>query len=213
MGFSTLVAIALTVVTVAPDVPVQRPAADRDNGVVTTEAEPSPPEAVTTEAPSVDTGVDTGVDAALGTSAAAPEAAPVETAQPASESPAVTSSLPTEAELAQLYAASTDDLDRIDRELRRAQALISIGAVATTAGLLMLIGAATEAAKPPCKFDLDTCANAPRPRMARGLGIGAAVTLVGGATLIGIGGHRRHRLRARIDADAKNVALTVSGRF
>lgn len=209
MGFSTLVAIALTVSTVGPDVPVQRPAVGRDNSVVATEAEPSPPEAVTTDAPSVDAPVTTEIE----TSTAAPEAAPVETAQPASESPAVTSSLPTDAELAQLYAASTDDLDRIDRDLRRAQALISIGAVATTAGLLMLIGAATEAAKPPCKFDLDTCANAPRPRMARGLGIGAAVTLVGGATLIGIGGHRRHRLRARIDADAKNVALTVSGRF
>lgn len=102
--------------------------------------------------------------------------------------------------------------DRERRE-RRAQVMLSGGAIAAVAGLLLLVGAGVEHNKPACKFGLDDCANAPRPRLAKGLAVGGALAVVGGAVLVGFGAHRLRKLRAGVQADATSAALVVHGRF
>jgi hypothetical protein len=108
---------------------------------------------------------------------------------------------------------STAELDRRRIDDQRARTLIATGSVAGAAALFMLIGAAVEANKPECKFDLDDCAAAPRPNVTRGLGIGGAVLAIVGGTLIGVGVHKLRKLRARVELDDRAVALVVGGRF
>jgi len=136
---------------------------------------------------------------------AEPEPAP----DPAAPEPVPAPVIDLEAE----YAASTDVFELHDRKIRRSQAALGGGAVLAIAGLVMLIGAATEAAKPDCKFGLDTCRNAPRPRVARGLGVGAGIALAGGGSLVAWGLVRRHRLRTSVVGSGDSVAVTLRGRF
>jgi hypothetical protein len=196
-GGTSVVAVLSGLLGLAPDVPIQRPVAPTE--AAPTEAAPTeaaPTEAAPTEA------APTEIEAEPAPAAATEPATPPEPTAPTDP-----------VDVAAAYAATTHDLDDRDRQLRRASSLIAGGAVAATVGLVMLIGAGTEAAKPDCKFGLDSCANAPRPAIARGLGIGSAIALAGGAAMIGFGLHRRHRLQTSFGADANSVAMTVAGRF
>ncbi|MEX1361746.1 MAG: carboxypeptidase-like regulatory domain-containing protein [Nannocystaceae bacterium] len=108
---------------------------------------------------------------------------------------------------------TTEELDRRRFEAARAHTMISIGGVSGVAGLLLLIGAAVEGAKRECQFGLDDCAAAPRPALTRGLAIGGAILVSGGAALVGLGVHRQRKLRASIAADDRSAAIVLTGRF
>lgn len=209
MSVTTLAVVLSSVLGLRSDVPIQRP-----GGTPTEPAAEAPmaPEA-TAPAAASPAPAEGAIEAPTAAADAAPAAAPPEPPGPQPEPTAPEPPPPTFDLEPDAPEPITIDLDDRDRKLRRASSLIAGGAVMVTAGLVMLIGAATEAAKPACKFDLDTCANAPRPAVARGLGVGAAIALVGGAALVGFGAHRRHKLNAAIAGDANAVALTVSGRF
>lgn len=222
-GSAGVLAMLSGLLGLAPDVPIQRAGQAQvtpsETAAPTETAPPAPNETAAPADPVAPDEAAAPTEAAAPNEAAAPDedAAPTETGDattPAEPTTPPSPAIPTDpVDLAQAYASTTHDLDDRDRQLRRASSLIAGGAVAATAGLVMLIGAATEAAKPECKFDLDTCANAPRPAVARGLGIGSAIALAGGAAMIGYGLHRRHRLMTSFGADANSVAMTVSGRF
>ncbi len=213
-GGAGVVAVLSGLLGLAPDVPIQRPG---ESPTETAAPEATAPEATAPEATAPADTAATAEAVAPTEPTSAPVAAPPAVDSPESVAEPVISPEPASptdpVDLAAAYAATTHDLDDRDRQLRRASSLIAGGAVTATAGLVMLIGAATEAAKPECKFGLDTCPNAPRPAIARGLGIGAAIALAGGAAMIGYGLHRRHRLQTSFGADANSVAMTVSGRF
>lgn len=208
MSSSSLVVALSVIFGLAPDVPIQRPTAAPEAAAPAPEA---PPDAtIEPDAPTSDVGDAAPNDTPVETELVAP-AEPVGGEADAVPAPVVDAT-PTP-DLAAEYAAATIDLDDLDRKLRRAEGLIAGGSVMGIAGLVMLIGAATEAAKPACKFDQDTCANAPRPAVARGLGIGSAIAIVGGATMLGLGLHRRHKIRTVFSGDTNSVALTLHGRF
>jgi hypothetical protein len=116
----------------------------------------------------------------------------------------------TEAEVA---SATPSDADRREIQIRRSQTAIAAGSIAALGGFVLIIAAGVEGAKPDCKFGLDDCANAPRPRLTTGLGIGAAVLLAGGAALLGVGIYRLRRLRASVAVDGRSAGLVLSGRF
>ncbi len=107
----------------------------------------------------------------------------------------------------------TTEIERREKIERRAATMIAAGSVAGLAGLVMIIAAGVEANKPPCMFGLDTCSNAPRPAFAKGLGIGGALAVAGGATLVLVGVFSRRRMRAAVAADNQSAALVISGRF
>jgi hypothetical protein len=205
---ASILAVVLSSMLIAPEVPIQRPGT-------------APPDTAAPSVESPSTGAPPTDAAPTDEPAPAVEAAPepTPTVEPAPAEPAVA---PTSADLdlamdddalAKAYAESSDELDARDKKLRRANSMIAIGAVTATAGLVMLIGAVTEANKPDCKFDLDTCANAPRPAVARGLGAGAGIALAGGLALVGVGAFKRYKLRPSVDANATSVAITLRGRF
>jgi len=106
-----------------------------------------------------------------------------------------------------------DERDRREREITRGQTMIAIGSVAAMGGLFMIMGAGVEAAKPDCKFGLDDCSNAPRPAVARGLGIGGAVLVAGGSTLLGFGIHTLRRARAGFVVDGQTAGIVIRGKF
>ncbi|HWB73365.1 MAG TPA: carboxypeptidase-like regulatory domain-containing protein, partial [Nannocystaceae bacterium] len=81
----------------------------------------------------------------------------------------------------------TKELERRDKLERRSSTMIAAGAVSALAGFVMVVAAGVEANKAPCKFGEDDCANAPRPAVAKGMGIGGALALAGGATLVLVG--------------------------
>lgn len=100
-----------------------------------------------------------------------------------------------------------------ERKERSAQAMLSGGAIAAVTGLLLLVGAGVEYNKSDCKFELETCANAPRPQLAKALAVGGAFALVAGATTLGFGAHRLRKLRASVQASTTSAALVLVGRF
>jgi hypothetical protein len=199
---STFIAVLSSVALLAPEVPIQRPGGTEPAPVV--EASPSadaPAAAPTSEAPPVESPE---------TAVAAP---PIEETPPAEPPPSTTDEVSNDIAIAQEYAASSDELDRRDKAMRRANSMIAIGAVTTLAGLVMLIAAVTEANKADCKFDLDTCANAPRPAVAKGLGAGAGIAIAGGIALVALGALKRYKLRPVVDANATSFAIGLRGRF
>jgi len=99
------------------------------------------------------------------------------------------------------------------REAARARTLIAAGALSGFASALMLVMAGVEANKPDCDFDRVRCDDAPRPSVARGLGIAGGILAVGGATMLGLGIRRNRRLRAGVVADDQSAALLLRGRF
>ena len=105
------------------------------------------------------------------------------------------------------------DADRREIQIRRAQTAIAAGSIAALAGFVLVIAAGVEGAKPDCKFGLDECSNAPRPRVTTGLAIGAAVLLAGGGTLLGVGIYKLRRVRASLAVDGRSAGLVLSGRF
>lgn len=107
----------------------------------------------------------------------------------------------------------TRELERRAKIETRSSTMIAVGSIAAIGGLVMIIGGIIEANKPPCMFGLDECSNQPRPAVAKGMGIGGAVALAGGAALVGFGVAKRLRLRAAIEADNTHAALVLRGRF
>lgn len=198
---STLIALLTSAAVLAPEVPLQRPSGSEPAPA------PAPAETPTTatspaDAPPVEPTEDAPVEAVEPEPEPAAPIAPLSAEEP-----------PDDIAIAQEYAAASDDLDRRDKLMRRANSMIAIGAVTATAGLVLLIAAVTEGNKADCKFDLDTCANAPRPAVAKGLGAGAGIALAGGIALVGIGAYKRYKLRPTVDANATSFALGLSGRF
>ena len=118
-----------------------------------------------------------------------------------------------EVELAVEPPTSSTELENRETTRRRANAMIAAGGILEVAALVMLLAAAVEHRKPACKFDLQTCADPPRPNVTRGLGIAGGVFAAGGAILIGVGVHRRLQLKARVQASDRGLALGVTGRF
>jgi hypothetical protein len=105
------------------------------------------------------------------------------------------------------------ELERREKVERRAAVMLATGAISAIGGFVMVIAAGIEANKPPCMFGLDDCSNAPRPAVAKGMGIGGAVLMAGGAALITFGALSRRRLRAAVAADSQSVGVTLRGRF
>lgn len=195
------------------EVPLQRP-----SGAITEppQPEPTPPAEVqgpiATDEAAADGSTPDGstIDGSTADAATAqPPATESVAASPAAE-PVVAMPIAVDGES---DGATVIDLDRYDRPLRRANTMLSAGGVVAAIGGLMLIGAVTEAGKAPCKFDLDSCPNAPRPSVTRGLAVGAAIGLIGGGALVAAGLVKRRKVRARIEADAKQVGLAFVGRF
>lgn len=199
------------VLSLQPSVPLQRPGAPAPSPVVAPISPTEPAEATapepSVEAPAAEAPVDeapseamapareTAVDAEDASAEAAPTIAmPIPVDEPAPPEPVI-------------------DIDRHDRSLRRANTVLAAGAVIATFGGLMAIGAATEAGKAPCKFDLETCPNAPRRNVTRGLAAGAAIAIVGGGVLVVTGVVKRRRIQTRIAADLRSAGVVLVGRF
>jgi hypothetical protein len=227
MTRGSMIATLTSVLLVAPPawagdpVPVQRPNAPV---AAPPTAEPVAPEPVAPEPiapePIAPEPIAPG-ETPVSVDPAAPAEAPVESAgsQPAELAaepppPVIDDADPydevTEDEVA---AATPSDADRREIQLRRSQAAIAAGSVAVLAGLVMVIAAGVEGAKPDCKFGLDDCDNAPRPRVTTGLAIGAAVLIAGGGTMLGVGIHKLRRVRASLAVDGRSAGLVLSGRF
>jgi hypothetical protein len=207
----------LGVLAMEPAVPVQRPSATVQTPAPVPARTPVPAETpVPVETPATDD-ASTIVDgpAAPSDDLAAQPAAPPPTAAaedvPANAATAIAMPIPAVEPPAPEPVVL--DFDRDERDLRRATSVLAGGAVLATLGSLMALGALTEARKAPCKFDLETCPNAPRPNVTRGLAAGAIVGIVGGGALVAVGLVKRRRIRARIDADLRSAGIVVAGRF
>lgn len=219
-----MIAMLASVLLVVPPawagdpVPVQRPNDPEATPPASLAPEPvAPVEAESPAAPS---------EPAPAPEPEAPVEAPVASEAPASE-PAVEPAAPTEApppipsdeefygEVTEeeVAAATPSDADRREVQIQRSQAAIAAGSIAALAGLVMIIAAGVEGAKPDCKFGLDDCSNAPRPRVTTGLAIGASVMLAGGGTLLGVGIYKLRRLRASVAVDGRSAGIVLRGRF
>lgn len=209
----------LAVLSLEPSVPLQRPGAPAPSPT------PTPPAATDVaaapapvEAPSEATPVEAPSDAAP--SDAEPTAAtPVEatTSDAASDAPAdaalgIAMPIPV-AEPPTPESQLVIDLDVHERALRRWNMVIAGGAVIGTIGVVMAFGAFTEARKAPCKFDLETCPNAPRPTVTRALAAGAAVALIGGGVMVVAGVVKRRRIQTSFETDLRSAGISISGRF
>jgi hypothetical protein len=210
---ATLTSVVLIAAPVAASepVPVQRPGAAAPEAAPPT-AEPAPPAVEPTAEAAPPAEVAPAVEsspASTPTESAPAESAPAEPPPPAAPFEADDDEV-TEAEVA---AATPTEADIREIKLRRAQSMIAVGAVAALAGFVMAVAAGVEHAKADCKFGLDDCANAPRPAVTKGLGIGGAIGLVGGAALVGIGVYKLRKLRASVAVDGRSAGVVLSGRF
>lgn len=207
----------LGVLAMEPAVPVQRPSA----------VAPSPaPAPAPIESPAP---VETSAPAVAPTTTTTEEPAPTEPSSDVAAAPADTTTtavaedvgdaatpaiaMPIPVDDAPPPAPVVLDLDRDERDLRRANSVLAGGAVLATLGSLMALGAFTEARKAPCKFDLESCPNAPRPNVTRGLAAGAAIGILGGGALIAVGVIKRRRIHARMSGDLRSAGIVVAGRF
>ncbi len=98
-------------------------------------------------------------------------------------------------------------------ELRRAQLVASAGGVLIAGGIMMGITAALEAQKPDCPLDQTDCNFAPRPKIAGGLGIGAAVSIASGTALVVLGVRGIRRARPAVYVTPHTAGVSMSMRF
>ncbi len=132
---------------------------------------------------------------------------------PSSRIVSLSSAQTVEVELTLAPPTPTEEIERRAAIETRARTLIAMGGVAEVAAIGLLIATGVENSKPDCNFGLDDCADAPRPKLAAGLGITGGIMAAGGAALIGIGVHRLRRLRAEIAVADGEVAFVLSGKF
>jgi hypothetical protein len=228
MTFGSMVALWLSGLLVAPPaatsdpVPVQRPNVAPPPSAAPPEPiapiEPIAPEPIAPEpiAPEPIAPVEAPVDAAPTDAPAEPPAESVVTTEASAESaPAVVISDEdldevTEEEVA---AATPIDADRREAQIRSAQTMIAAGSIFAIGGFVMAVAAGVEGAKPDCKFGLDDCSNAPRPKVTTGLAIGATIGLAAGAALLGVGIYKLRKVRASVAVDGRTAGLVISGRF
>lgn len=100
-------------------------------------------------------------------------------------------------------------------KIRVARTMIAAGGVMGVGSFILLIAGRVEKNKPECMFGLDSCADAPRREVARGLYIGGGLLAAGAIGLVTTGLLRMHKLRAGVFADkgTETAGITLSGRF
>ena len=218
MTFGSMVALWLSGLLVAPPtatsdpVPVQRPNVAPPPSAAPPEPiapiEPIAPEPIAPEpAP---------VDAAPTDAPAEPPAESVVATEASAEpAPAVvlTDEDLDEVTEEEVAAATPIDADRREAQIRSAQTMIAAGSIFAIGGFVMAVAAGVEGAKPDCKFGLDDCSNAPRPKVTTGLAIGATIGLAAGAALLGVGIYKLRKVRASVAVDGRTAGLVISGRF
>jgi hypothetical protein len=227
MTFGSMVALWLSGLLVAPPaatsdpVPVQRPNVAPPPSAAPPEPiapiEPIAPEPIAPEpiAP-VEAPAEAPVDAAP---TDAPAESPAESVVPteASAEPApavvITDEDLDEVTEAEVAAATPIAADRREAQIRSAQTMIAAGSIFAIGGFVMAVAAGVEGAKPDCKFGLDDCSNAPRPKVTTGLAIGATIGLAAGAALLGVGIYKLRKVRASVAVDGRTAGLVISGRF
>ena len=102
-----------------------------------------------------------------------------------------------------------------EQKIRTARTMIAAGGVMGVGSFILLVAGRVEANKPECMFGLESCADAPRREVARGLYIGGGLLAAGAIGFVTAGLLRMHKLRAGVfaDADTETAGVTLRGRF
>ncbi len=88
---------------------------------------------------------------------------------------------------------------------------LAIGGVLTIAAGGMAVGAVVEATVPRCTAGV--CDGGPRPRMIRGLALGAGLTAAAALPALIVGGVRLRRWRYGVSAGPQGASISLRGRF
>lgn len=112
------------------------------------------------------------------------------------------------------YERQMEEYKRPDArpELHHPRLVASAGGVLIAGGIFMAVAAGLEAQRPACPLGQSDCNFGPRTDMATGLGVGAAVSIVGGTALVvlGVRSMRRARPTAYVTPRSGGVGMSMS---